>query len=226
MRRDNLAQSEPMTSGQRPIFHGSHKPKPVGLNIGLGVSSDAAVMRAPILLLALVAFPALAQIYSWEDKEGVHYTDDPSTVPKGVKANRQERQLSRPAVEAVAASPKLGPLNTELPVREREWRDRFIEATRRIQTRKQELGALEASLPAKETCSQVRQVVTPTVQGQVAGDAKGQLVTQCVPNPMYDRIRLQMEQKQVEIREAELDLEQLDRRASMESVPREWRRGW
>ena len=183
-------------------------------------------MRAPILL-ALVAFPALAQIYSWEDKEGVHYTDDPSSVPKGVKANRQERQPSRPQVETVAAAPsRPGPLNTDLPVREREWRDRFIEASRRIQTRKQEFAALEASLPSKETCSQVRQVVTPTVQGQVAGDPKGQLVTQCVPNPMFDRIRLQMEQKQVEIREAELDLEQLDRRASMESVPREWRRGW
>lgn len=183
-------------------------------------------MRAPIFL-ALVAFPALAQIYSWEDKDGVHYTDDPTSVPKKVKANRQERERPREAGEAVAAAPsRLGPVNTELPVREREWRDRFIEATRRIQTRKQELGALEASLPSKETCSQVRQVVTQTGQGQVAAEAKAQLVTQCVPNPMYDRIRLQMEQKQVELRDAELDLEQLDRRASMESVPREWRRGW
>jgi gamma-glutamyl phosphate reductase len=105
---------------------------------------------------------------------------------------------------------------------------------RRIRTKKEELGALQASLPARESCSQVARpvVVVQNTNGQatsataVAQAQQQQLVNQCVANPNYDRIRLQLEQKQVEVRDAERDLEQLDRQASQDAVPREWRRGW
>lgn len=188
-------------------------------------------MRLLTLLAAVLALPAVAQIYSWEDEDGVHYTDDRSAVPKGVKASKDAVRAA-PATATSAepgASPRPG-VSTELGVKERDWRDRFIAAHRAIDAKKRELSALEVSLPAKELCSQ-QQIAVPVVQVQT-GRAQPvttnqvQVVTQCAPNPMHDRVRLQIEQKQVEIREAELDLQQLERRASLEAVPREWRRGW
>ena len=50
--------------------------------------------------------------------------------------------------------------------------------------------------------------------------------TYCQVNPLHDQLRVQLAQEAVELKNAELDLEQLDRRASMVAVPREWRRGW
>lgn len=183
-------------------------------------------MRALLILSVLVAGSASAQIYSWEDKDGVHYTDDPTAVPKRVQATKEALQTPPSPTSAPVFARAPATVGTELSPRERDWRDRFIEAHRRLQLRKQELTALEASLPQKVQCTQVQQVVAQAAPNQGRVDQRAQVVSQCSPNPMYDRIRLQMEQKQVELREAELDLEQLDRRASMEAVPREWRRGW
>ncbi|WP_136516274.1 DUF4124 domain-containing protein [Geomonas edaphica] len=43
-----------------------------------------------LLLLIAVARPSLAadNFYSWEDKNGTHYTNDKSTIPKGAKRVR------------------------------------------------------------------------------------------------------------------------------------------
>lgn len=181
-----------------------------------------------LFLAVLISAPAFAQVFSWEDKDGVHYTNDVAAVPKGAKVTKVAEDVSdpvqaRPSVEVAAAPrPASSPPSPANPTVEREWRDRFIQLHRAIVTKKQELSALEASLPNKVDCvPQPR--VAPAVNGQVA---QQQVVTRCMPNTMHDRIKLQIEQKRVEVKDAENDLEQLDRRASLESVPREWRRGW
>lgn len=187
-----------------------------------------------LLLVALISAPAFAQVFSWEDGEGVHYTNDASAVPKGVKVKKVEAEnLGVPAspvpkreeqVELAAAPrPAPAPTSPANPSVEREWRDRFIQANRAIATKKQELSALEVSLPNKVDCVPQQRVVQPA-PGTAAQPFT--TTTRCVPNSMYDRIKLQIEQKRVELKDAEFDLEQLDRRASFEGVPREWRRGW
>lgn len=194
--------------------------------------------------LALISFPAIAQtVYSWEDADGVHYTDDLSQVPKKGKVEAQliDAAPSRPAkgqeagAQTTAAAPSAPPPAAN---DERAWRDRFIGANRRISTLKQEVAALQASLPARTECvpqpsvtSQVQTsggtvIITPGATTAAGTVVVQQPTTQCQVNPLHDRIRLRIEQKKVELRDAELDLEQLDRQASYDAVPREWRRGW
>lgn len=183
-----------------------------------------------LLLAVLISTPAFAQVFSWEDKDGVHYTNDAASVPKGAKVKKLEADDPGPTVQAapsaeVAAAPRPSrePTSPANPSVEREWRDRFIAANRAIATRKQELSALEVSLPNKVDCVPQQRAVQPTGTSPQPFAAT---TTRCVPNSMYDRIKLQIEQKRVEVKDAENDLEQLDRRASFEGVPREWRRGW
>jgi hypothetical protein len=100
-----------------------------------------------------------------------------------------------------------------------QWRDAFIAAHRRIETIKESLVALQASLPARTECVPQPVVTTP-------GAVTRRPVARCQVNKLYDELQVQIGQKRVELTSAEADLEQLDRRASMQSVPREWRRGW
>lgn len=195
-----------------------------------------------LTLVAVIAVPVFAQtVYTWEDEEGLHYTDDLSQVPKKKKVEgvaldaRPSSGLAapKPANNAVALAPATGnPRATEY-----EWRDRFISARRRIDTLKQSIAALEASVPPRTECIQQQQqvVVTgggltlvpapPSVPAPVGTDANRRL-TRCQVNPLHDQLKVQIAQQGVELSAAEADLEQLDRRASMEAIPREWRRGW
>jgi hypothetical protein len=105
---------------------------------------------------------------------------------------------------------------------EYQWRDRFINAHARLATLRQSQAALQASLPPRIEC--VPQPVpppgTPAVPGLTRPPAR------CQVNALYDQLMVQIAQQGVELKSAEADLEQLERRASMESIPREWRRGW
>lgn len=180
-----------------------------------------------ILIAALVAAPAFAQqVYTWEDQDGVHYTDDPSQVPKGAKVASEKLAPSRPSnpgnevassTTPAAASPQPSSVRAG-PQDERRWRDRFIEAYRRVDTLKQSINALATSIPPATTCS--------TVQQQSPNGAPLPLQQQCFPNLTHDRMVAELAQKRVELKDAELDIERLEREATMAQVPREWRRGW
>ncbi|MGV3623212.1 MAG: DUF4124 domain-containing protein [Archangium sp.] len=211
-------------------------------------------MRA-LTLAALVAAPVFAQtVYSWEDASGVHYTDDPSLVPAKYRKGNATLfdEKSRPA--AVKAQAQVQP--TTQPSRpassgpdERAWRDRFITANRRITTLEQTITALKTSLPPRTECVPQPLVPVGTVRvdnttGAPITTAPGQqVITQngytvvnggtvyspaanCQVNREYDRINREIELKQVELKDAKTDLEQLDRQASYDGIPREWRRGW
>ncbi len=209
-----------------------------------------------LFLTALIAVPAVAQtVYSWEDTDGVHYTDDPTQVPKRGKVEAMlvdaaPSPRSAPRTLAASSPAPVAPEPTSAPLNEREWRERFVSANRRITTLRQSLAALESSLPPRTECIPQPLIPVGTVQvGSVGGapitaSPGSQLVTsngvttlvngrpvfspaaRCQLNPEHDRIQLQIAQKGVELRDAQTDLEQLDRQASYDAVPREWRRGW
>lgn len=181
------------------------------------------------LLAALVAISASAQtVYSWEDKDGVHYTDDPSQVPKRVKTQKAalEAQRSSTGVGVSAGGAPLATQNTSptLPggADERTWRERFISATRRITQLRQSIDALYATLPSPTVCSTSAQV---NGTGLIVGGTAN-TVAACGPSTLYARMKAEIAQKEVEFTNAQVDLQQLDRQASYDGVPREWRRGW
>lgn len=193
-----------------------------------------------LTLIALIAVPAFAQtVYTWEDEEGLHYTDDLSQVPKQQKKVEGRVIDARPASSGLAA-PKpattavaVAPAAANSRLTEYEWRDRFIGARRRIETLKQSIAALEATVPPRTECIQQQPVTVAPGTGVTAAPVTGatgmganRRLARCQVNPLHDQLRVQIAQQQVELSAAEGDLEQLDRRASMEAVPREWRRGW
>lgn len=168
------------------------------------------------MLVAVIAVPAFSQtVYTWEDEDGVHYTDDPSQVPKKQKL---EGVVFEPRA-AVVLAPTTAPA-PEAPSNEFQWRDSFIAAHRRIEALRESIRALQASLPARTEC------VPQPVVVNANGAATVQPVARCQVNRLYDQLQVQIGQKRVELATAASELEQLDRRASMVAVPREWRRGW
>lgn len=198
-----------------------------------------------LTLVAVIAVPVFAQtVYTWEDEDGLHYTDDLSQVPKQQKKVEGVVIDARPASSGLVA-PKpastvavaVAPAAADPRLTEYEWRDRFIGAHRRVATLKQSIAALEASLPPRTECIPQQPVtvvsgagvaVVPAPPGTVAIGAPGgrRRLARCQVNPLHDQLRVQIAQQGVELSAAEAELEQLDRRASMEAVPREWRRGW
>jgi hypothetical protein len=190
-------------------------------------------VRSFLILVVVSAAPALSQtVYTWEDKDGIHYTDDINQVPKGQKKVEREQLAPTPAAapkRAVAVgtpaapSPASAPAPASVPEKldEKAWRDRFINGHRRIQTLKQSIVALEQSLPPRLQCNAVP--VVAAVPG-AAGPAVAQPL--CTVNPQHDVLVAEINQRRVALKDAELDLEQLERDSTREQVPREWRRGW
>lgn len=177
-------------------------------------------MRSLLVLAAVIAVPVSAQtVYTWEDADGIHYTDDASQVPKAKKVEGvvfEPRPATRATTVAVAPVPSAAPSATN----EYQWRDAFIAANRRITNLRESITALQASLPPRTECVPQPVAVTTGTTPVV------QPVARCQVNRLYDQMQVEIGQKKVELASAEADLEQLDRRASMVSVPREWRRGW
>ncbi len=177
-----------------------------------------------LLLVAVIAVPAFSQtVYTWEDEDGVHYTDDPSQVPKKKKVEGvvfEPRAAPKSAPATVALAPTTSASTPEARSNEFQWRDAFVAAHRRIEALRESITALQASLPARTEC------VPQPVVVNANGAAAAQPVARCQVNRLYDQLQVQIGQKRVELATAESELEQLDRRASMVSVPREWRRGW
>ncbi len=153
-------------------------------------------------------------------------------------------------VQPAAAAQQAQPTARDGKQYERDWRDRFIKANRTISTLEQGITALERARPQRVDCVAQPLIPVGTVQmganpGAPITTAPGsQVITQngyttvvnggqvyspgarCAVNEEYDRITREIEMKQVELKDARADLEHLDRQASYDAVPREWRRGW
>lgn len=184
-------------------------------------------MRAFLLLSAVVAASAQAQtVYSWDDKDGTHYTDDASLIPKGAKVRTEAAGGTSSSFgtggQLAATETQPAPEPTPARLDERAWRDRFISATRRVATLEKSIETLKANMPTPTTCNVVTVPTLPN--GQV--NPAGMPVQQCVNSWAYARAQRELADKQLELENAKTDLEQLDRQASYAGVPREWRRGW
>lgn len=206
-------------------------------------------MRLLLLAALALAVPAAAQtLYTWEDADGVHYTDDFNQVPKDKQVETQQLERAPAGARPVApltvlpaAPPQAVKASEPQEVAgrsEREWRERFIEAHRRIRTLEQSIAAARAALPPRTDCFTELanpEVTTVTTRPGTASAAPTTVTVaerrtgprvRCRVNAEHDRQVAQLAQQEVALRDAQLDLEQLDRRASYDAVPREWRRGW
>jgi hypothetical protein len=184
--------------------------------------SASSPARLALLALVLAWAPAFGQVvYSWEDEEGVHYTDDPSSVP--AKARKVEkaryddegpRVKPKPALLARLDAPSEPAPATQAPQAAAEqealWRGKFIDVSRRIAFLKDSLASLTSSRPPAMTC----------VNGNL------QLRGYCTENPEHVRVRALVAEQTAQLRDAEREYEQLERDASYQSIPREWRRGY
>lgn len=181
-------------------------------------------------LLLLVCLPAMAQdVYRWVDAHGVvHYTNDPKVVPAKEKV---EKTRGSALTEMGAPAPKVEPrLRQDEPASSTErsevyWRDAFTQAHERIRVLELEIS------------EDRRKVEDPSglpVLGQygcLAGgawvgpnDQRYQTCRAYGVNPDFQEAKDRLVREQAALVKAKADLEDLERRASLQSVPREWRR--
>lgn len=169
-------------------------------------------------MASLVAWCVLAQIYTWTDKSGeVHYTDDPATIPKGVKAKTTEGE----DITTVEAAPRSAPPRTtrqsssassgasresKRDADEQYWRSSFRNARERI-----------ASLQAQVDADQ--QVVgdNPLQVWGVSRGYRGRVRNQNA------EIEARLTRNKQSLVQAKASLDELERRASNAGIPREWR---
>jgi len=182
-----------------------------------------------VLVTLLGCGPAAAQpIYRWHDADGgMHFTDDPGTIPAKYRARSQI--LSAPEIGVVQVKagdgekdPKAAPATAPAPgpsyyeqreaerlALERQWRASFRAAYQKIEQ-------LESSIKADQ-----KRLDDPAASGLVSFNAyNGQYVQSAELEQLRERVR----RSEVDLKHAREDLEILDRDASRNSIPREWRR--
>ena len=188
-------------------------------------------MRALLLALAvLAAVPALAQpVYRWLDAQGEeHFTDDPSSIPaqyRKVARTLRSAELGHvvpsradsppPAASAdrPGAAPPAEHAAGEQPpkekAREKVWREAFRLARARV-------DGLEQSLVTDRAAVADPNAAGMSVRRQISGAV--------LPSPEYEALKERVVRHEAELAKARESLDDLDRRASREAVPQEWRR--
>jgi hypothetical protein len=180
-----------------------------------------------VFLLLLLASPAMAQpIYRWLDEEGVtHYTNDAANVPKGQKAEvtagDEISVISRPAPAKPSSAAEAGSGATaergfrseqDLMI-EQQWRTAFRDAYSRIVALESTIEGDRRILDRHGGELPLRFFSAPIYGGFGMG----------WPEPWYDEIKQRIGQNEAELRRAREALSDLERYASRQAVPREWR---
>ena len=177
-------------------------------------------MRYFILALSLSIAPvALAEpIYRWIDENGVaNYTNDPAKVPADVKAETTEgdeitvvassRPVSPPDTAAVPAS-----FSTDiLAPQERAVADQWRAAFRDVHTR---IARLETAVSMDKQRLQA--------EGAPFRSQRGRPYRASLDSGNLD-LQQRVEWNLAELKRARTELDELERIASREVVPREWR---
>lgn len=182
-------------------------------------------MRRLLLAAGLwLALPATAQpIYRWIDAQGEeHFTDDPASIPA------EYRKVAQPmrgfeARKSPALGPSAAPAMTPDPsaaaeeaqrreqevAREKRWREAFRAAREKVATLERALAADRAK------------VADPAAAGMpLRRLADGTIL----PSFEYEAAQQRVARNEAELARAQEALEDLDRSASREAVPQEWRR--
>jgi hypothetical protein len=209
-----------------------------------------------VLMIVLVAVPASAQtIYRWKDARGtLHYTDDPSTAPKGVKVETTEgdelNSVTTSKDEAAAPAKKVAQqqqqqtsvvpvppppggeayeeaAEVEVESTEQYWRTSFREAREKIRSLEDQIATDEKKLgdPTGAGIAAVN-----ACGGVIGGGRRGGYYG---PYPYgycdamlaeYQRARERLAENRIGLARAKEDLTELERRAANAAVPLEWRR--
>ncbi|MGC4123058.1 MAG: DUF4124 domain-containing protein [Myxococcales bacterium] len=201
-------------------------------------------MKRPLALLVailcLAAGSAHAEVFRWVDEKGdVHYTDNADDIPaskrkSAVKTeggtlgyvktetprspakapNRADGEASNAAAAAEAAreaeDAKERAAEEEEARREKEWRGRFREIHQRIDRLQRMIDADKKAL-ADPTNSGIP-MMSPNANGVI------------LPNPEFEAIRRRIPEEEAQLRDAKEDLADLEREASRNSVPQNWRK--
>ena len=170
-------------------------------------------------LLVTLAASAGEEVYRWVDAAGEeHYTDDASTIPSQFR--KSAKKVEEPPVTRMPSTPvRQAPEEPNAGARDREaeaaaeveaerrWRSQFGSARRRIADLEQQIQADSEMLDG----------------GTLAPlhNAAGEMVIH--PEATAAMRRLSLNEKAL-VR-ARQELEDLERRATWEAVPLEWRRG-
>ncbi len=178
-----------------------------------------------VLLLLSLGSSALAQpIYRWVDEQGVtHYTNDASSVPRGHRAQvTRGDEISvisaRPTQRASASEPSRGTMAEQnaQPQNvgdEQQWRRAFRDAYARI-------AELQSAIESDRTLERYgRGVPWRFPSSPIYGHGRLGWF-----DPWYDEVEQRIRQNEAELRQAREALDDLERYASREAVPREWRR--
>ena len=177
----------------------------------------------PLIASLLFASPAGAEgPYRWTDRQGVvHFTDDPEEAAKHhAKATSGDEitvlPSNHPQTEKDAATrtdkddppPQRDPTESE-----RFWRNQFKQAYERIAMLEHAIEADRALVEDSSGYSKPKGTVSYN---------RGQRLL--VLDPEYEATRQRLHRNQKELKRARQALEDLERKASEQLVPREWRR--
>lgn len=181
-------------------------------------------------MTSLVAMLLAQTFFTWTDKAGVeHFTDDRSSIPKGakitetsgdeistleVKATKPQRV--DPHVIAVEESA------TEKRQRENSWREAFRAARNRVADLEAEVESQRKQVEEINGLPVTGRISCRTVRNQVYGAPGYQVGGGCYPR--VDRSHADLENNRRLLQRAKDELTELERRASFDAVPLEWRR--
>ncbi len=210
----------------------------------------APMIRALIASALVFAVPAAAQsaVYRWEDAEGTtHYTNNPGEVPKGITVYATDGEpISRlsadrddtPSVKVATVQVTLPPANPAQ--REAYWRGAFLELNRSIRSLEDEISLDQKKLEptinglpvnARYGCTSPYLLnagagYPVTTLAAHPGLRTGPVTLGCVAydDPEVKAARERITRNKLALTRATEDLQELERKASAESVPREWRR--
>lgn len=191
-------------------------------------------MRLMVLVLMLV-FPAIAlaqTVYTWTDGEGVeHFTDERASIPSGIKVRKtQGEAISEVLTSGVRAGRVSGSgdagvaRTTEIVVSEEldegAWRRAFLEARQAITVLEEEIDLDRRKVEEVNGMPITHQLSCPPVviQGSRLYGAP------CVTDAEIDRGKLRLARNRKSLERAKEELADLERTASSEAVPQEWRR--
>lgn len=181
-------------------------------------------LRLMLVAALFVSQSALAQtIYRWVDADGVmHFTDDPAQIP--TKARPGASKMPPQEIELVIGKDAPGDAATEVaapkpapePARpsepdplqlERQWRSAFKVLNHRVEE-------LESSLAAER--KRLETAANSSVYNPMTG--------QYVPTNEAELIKERIRKSELELKHTQEELDDLERDASRNSIPREWRR--
>lgn len=205
------------------------------------------MVRLTALVLAVSTSAYAQAVYRWADAEGnVHYTDDASTIPKGAAIVATEgepisemgapplvkkpdpvvaQRDSRPA--ATSTDPAI-PSNSEL-----YWRGQFQGAREKIHRIEDEIATDRRKVENNGLPILHQYSCYPGYgNGVVVNNGTSYPVNSATPygnciqtiNPEYQRAKDRIELNRRALERAKEELADLERKASFQAVPNEWRR--